>query len=138
MFKDGAGGKFKSHMVAKMFLTNGGIAVAATENKQSSEIGIRQTKGAGIPATPILDRCTALRAAHSGTVRIVKIPIPQKFIKSVQRLCGMRGLCGVCGSCCVEGSRLLFNMFPEGAGDLNSHAAAFSIREKQGGREFCH
>jgi hypothetical protein len=125
-------------MVAKMFLTNGGIAVAATENKQTSEIGIRQTKGAGITATPILDRHTALRATHSGAIRVAKIPILQKFVKSVQRLCGMRGLCGVCGSCCVEGSRLLFNMFPENAGNLNGHAAAFSIREKQGRREFCH
>jgi hypothetical protein len=123
-------------MVAKMFLPNGGIAIAAPKNKQSSKIGIRQTKGAFLSGAPILDGYAALWAAHSGTIGIVKIPVLQKFCKSFQRFRRMRSRGG--RRCSAAGYGVFLDAFPEGVRNLNCHAAAFCIREKQGGKKICH
>jgi hypothetical protein len=129
---------FKSHVITKMLLPYGSIAIAATKNKQPSKIGIGQAKGPVIPGAPILDCHTALRAAHSGAVGVAKIPVPQKLGKSLQGFRGMRGRARVWGHRGTAGNSVFLNLFPKSIRDLNSHTAAFGIGEKQGRKKFCH
>jgi hypothetical protein len=125
-------------MVAKMLLPYGGIAIPATENKQPSKIGISQTEGTLSPDAPILDGCAAPRATHSGTIRIEKVPVPQKLGKCLQWFRRRRRRHWAWGSRDAAESGMLPDLLPESIGNLNGHAAAFSIREKQGRKKFRH
>jgi hypothetical protein len=125
-------------MIAKMLLPYGGTTSTAVKNKQATKIGICQTKGTIFPSAPISDALAALRTTHSRTIGVAKIPVPQKLGKSIQRFRRLRDQGGSWGSRCAERKSVLFNLLPESPGDLNSHATAFSIREKQREKEFCH
>jgi hypothetical protein len=110
-------------MIAKMLLPYSGVALLAAKDKQPAKVGVHKAKGTDIPHAPILRGRVTNGANNGRRIRIAKIPVLKKFVKSLDRL--GRFSDSRLAAKYRPGQRL--NLPPDIQGNLHGHGAALII-----------